>query len=291
MLTTDELLQRVRRVEIKTRALTANVFAGQYLSAFKGRGISFSEARIYQPGDDVRAIDWNVTARQRQTYVKVYEEERELTVMLLIDVSGSLDFGTQRSTMRDVAAEIAATLAFSAVENGDRVGAILYSDRVEQFIPPATGRQHVLYIVRSLLAAPSERRATRTAEALRFATAAIKRRCIAFVISDFVDADDYARQLSIAARHHDVVPLRLYDQRMAELPAVGLVSMVDAETGQRLVVDTDSPQFRKAQARWWKQQTKRFGEACVAAGLDHADISTTADYVKTLMALFARRIA
>ena len=212
---TQDLLKQVRRIEIKTRRLTNNIFAGEYHSAFKGRGMSFSEVREYQPGDDVRDIDWNVTARTNRPYVKVYEEERELTVMLLVDVSGSLSFGSQRCTQRDLIAEIAATLAFSAIQNNDKIGVLFFSDRVEKFIPPQKGRRHILYIIRELLTFTPQSRRTDLGVGLEYLVRAISKRCIAFVLSDFIDRKDFSQSLRIASRKHDVVAVRVYDHRMA----------------------------------------------------------------------------
>ena len=222
---TEELLKRVKRIELKTRALTNNVFAGEYRSAFKGRGMSFAEVREYQPGDDVRDIDWNVTARTNRSHIKIYEEERELTVMLLIDVSGSLVFGSGESSQRDVVTEIAATLAFSAAQNNDKVGAIFFSDQVEYFIPPKKGRKHVLYIIRELLNFIPKSRRTDISVGLEHLMRAISRRSIAFLLSDFLDSKDYSQQLRMVAHRHDLVAVRVYDNRLAQLPNVGLLQV------------------------------------------------------------------
>ena len=222
---TSELLQKVRRVEIKTRGLSRNIFAGEYHSAFKGRGMTFSEVREYQYGDDVRNIDWNVTARFRRPYVKVFEEERELTVMLLVDVSASLDFGSGNCLKRDVMTEMAATLAFSAMLNNDKIGAIFFSDQIEKYIPPQKGRKHILYIIRELLNFEPQSRRTDMAFALRHFTNVVKKRCTAFLISDFLDTKLYDDELLIASRKHDVIVLRVYDRREAELPSVGLMKV------------------------------------------------------------------
>ena len=248
---TSDILKKVRQIEIKTKGLSNNIFAGEYHSAFKGRGMAFSEVREYQYGDDIRDIEWNVTARFNKPYVKVFEEERELTVMLLIDVSGSLDFGTQNQTKREMVTEIAATLAFSAIQNNDKIGVIFFSDKVEKFIPPMKGRKHILYIIRELLDFKPESTRTDVGFALQYLTQAIKRRCTAFVISDFIDKNDFCQSLSIANRKHDVVAIQVYDKRVAELPNIGLVKMHDAETGYDMVVDTSSRKVRDAQYRWW----------------------------------------
>lgn len=286
---TNELLERVRRIEIKTRALTNNIFAGEYHSAFKGRGMSFAEVREYQPGDDVRDIDWNVTARMGRPYVKVFEEERELTVMLLIDVSGSLDFGTSARLERDLVAEIAATLAFSAIQTGDKVGVIFFSDRIEKFIPPKKGRRHILRIIRELLTLRPEGRHTDVGAALEYLAAAIKRRAVAFVLSDFIDGHDYSKALSIAARKHDVAAIRVYDRRMAELPDVGLIKVTDAETGHEQYVDTSSRRIREAHRKWWTDGCLRLEKTLGASMVDHVTMATDDDYVRALMNLFAKR--
>ena len=230
---TSELLKRVRQIEIKTRGLSSNIFAGQYHSAFKGRGMAFSEVREYQYGDDVRDIDWNVTARFDKPFVKVFEEERELTVMLLVDVSNSLDFGTVKQLKKNMVAEIAATLAFSAIQNNDKIGVIFFSDRIEKFIPPKKGRKHILYIIRELLDFKPESTRTNIQCAIEYLTNVLKKRCTAFMLSDFIDDRDFQNALTIANRKHDVVALQVYDRRLEELPDVGLMKVRDAETGQR----------------------------------------------------------
>jgi len=225
---TSEILKKVRKIEIKTRGLSSQVFAGQYHSAFKGRGMAFSEVREYQYGDDVRDIDWNVTARFHRPYVKVFEEERELTVMLLVDVSGSLDFGTQVQMKRDMVTEIAATIAFSAIQNNDKIGVVFFSDKIEKYIPPKKGRKHILYLIRELLNYEPESKSTDITVPLEFLTGAVKKRCTAFLLSDFIDQHDYRNALTIANRKHDVVAIRVYDKRMEELPDVGLMRLTDA---------------------------------------------------------------
>ena len=284
---------QVRRIEIKTRALSNNVFAGEYHSAFKGRGMSFSEVREYQPGDDVRDIDWNVTARMDRTYVKVYEEERELTVMLVIDVSGSLDFGTRQRTQRELLTEIAATLAFSAAKNNDKIGAIFVSDRVEQYIPPKKGRSHILHIVRTLLTLQPESRKTDMAVGLEFLSRVQRKRCIAFLMSDFLDETGRLAAergpLPLCARRHDVVALRVYDPVMAALPNVGLIEMRDAETGNDVLVNTSSAKVRRQHAQWWTERQKTLDDLFLRNRVDSVSIATDGDYVKALQQLFNNR--
>lgn len=286
----SDLLQRVRRVEIKTRALTQGVFAGEYHSAFKGRGMSFAEVREYEPGDDVRDVDWNVTARLDRPFIKVFEEERELTVMLVLDVSKSLSFGSRSRTGRELLAEIAATLAFSAVRAGDKVGALFFTDRIEKFIPPAKGREHVLCIVRELLGLDTIGERTDVGQAVEYLTRLVKRRCIAFVMSDFIDNKDYTQALSIAARKHDVVAVKIYDERMKELPPVGLMRVEDAETGHEMYLDTSSAKVRARYAAMWGEQQRRLGVMLKKCGVDAVDVRTDGDYVKPLLNLFKRRI-
>lgn len=286
---TSEILKKVRQIEIKTRGLSNNIFAGEYHSAFKGRGMTFSEVREYQYGDDIRDIEWNVTARFGKPYVKVFEEERELTVMLLVDVSGSLDFGTQKQTKREMLTEIAATLAFSAIQNNDKIGVIFFSDKVEKFIPPQKGRKHILYIIRELIDFKPDSQQTNIAFALEYLTRAIKRRCIAFVLSDFIDKRSFLQPLSIASRKHDVVAIQVYDKRVAELPNVGLLKVHDAETGQEQIVDTSSSAVRNAQAAWWRKQCASLKETFNRSQVDAVSVRTDQDYVSVLMSLFKRR--
>ena len=276
---TSEILKKVRRIEIKTRGLSSNIFAGEYHSAFKGRGMTFSEVREYQYGDDIRDIEWNVTARFGKPYVKVFEEERELTVMLLVDVSGSLDFGSVKQFKRDMVTEIAA----------DKIGVIFFSDKIEKFIPPKKGRKHILYIIRELLDYKPESQQTNIAFALEYMTRAIKRRCIAFVLSDFIDGHSFLQPLSIAAHKHDVVAIQVYDKRVAELPNIGLLKVRDAETGQEQVIDTGSSAVRGAQARWWKQQSMRLKDTFSRSQVDAVSVRTDQDYMSVLMSLFASR--
>lgn len=286
---TSDLLKRVRQIEIKTRGLSNNIFAGQYHSAFKGKGMSFSEVREYQYGDDVRDIDWNVTARYNKPFVKVFEEERELTVMLLIDVSNSLDFGTVKQLKKDMVTEIAATLAFSAIQNNDKIGVIFFSDRIEKFIPPKKGRKHILYIIRELLDFKPESKRTDIKIAVEYLTNVIKKRCTTFMISDFIDENDFRNALTIANRKHDIVAIQVYDCRMAELPDVGLMKVRDAETGHEQWIDTSSRALRRAHNDWWIQRQGVLNETFTKSNVDSVSIRTDQDYVKSLLNLFAKR--
>ena len=286
---TSEILKRVRQIEIKTRGLSSNIFAGEYHSAFKGRGMAFSEVREYQYGDDIRDIEWNVTARFNKPYIKVCEEERELTVMLLVDVSASLDFGTVSQTKRDMQTEIAATLAFSAIQNNDKIGVIFFSDRIEKFIPPKKGRKHILYIIRELLDFKPESQRTNIQQAVEYLTQVIKRRCTCFLLSDFIDERDYRQALTIANRKHDIVGIQVYDRRIAELPNVGLLRVKDAETGHLEWVDSSSKRVRNAQAQWWRESQNRLSDTLTRAGVDHVSVRTDQDYVVALRNLFAQR--
>ena len=286
---TSDILKRVRQIEIKTRGLSNNIFAGQYHSAFKGKGMSFSEVREYQYGDDVRDIDWNVTARYHKPYVKVFEEERELTVMLLIDVSNSLDFGTVKQMKKDMVTEIAATLAFSAIQNNDKIGVIFFSDRIEKFIPPKKGRKHILYIIRELLDFKPESKRTNIKMAVEYLTNVIKKRCVTFMLSDFIDDNDYRNALTIANRKHDIVAIQVYDRRLAELPDVGLMKVRDAETGHEQWIDTSSAKLRNAHHAWWKERQVRLAETFTKSNVDSVSVRTDQDYVKSLLNLFAKR--
>lgn len=286
---TSDLLKRVRQIEIKTRGLSNNIFAGQYHSAFKGKGMSFSEVREYQYGDDVRDIDWNVTARYNKPFVKVFEEERELTVMLLIDVSNSLDFGTVKQLKKDMVTEIAATLAFSAIQNNDKIGVIFFSDRIEKFIPPKKGRKHILYIIRELLDFKPESKRTDIKTAVEYLTNVIKKRCTTFMISDFIDENDFRNALTIANRKHDIVAIQVYDRHMAELPDVGLMKVRDAETGHEQWIDTSSRALRRAHNDWWIQRQGVLNETFTKSNVDSVSIRTDQDYVKSLLNLFAKR--
>lgn len=285
----NELLKKVRKIEIKTKGLSRNIFAGEYHSAFKGRGMTFSEVREYQYGDDIRDIDWNVTARQNHPYIKVYEEERELTMMLLVDVSGSRLFGAVGEPKREMIAEIAATLAFSASQNNDKIGVIFFSDKVEKFIPPKKGMRHILFIIRELLDFKPESNGTDLAVALRYLSDAIKKRCTAFLISDFIDEHDYYQPMSIASRKHDLTAIQVYDKRDAELPDVGLVRMADLERGGECWVDTSSKKVRKAYGKWWYDCRQAMTETLNRCRVDSTSVATDEDYVKALMTLFRQR--
>ena len=285
----NELIKKVRKIEIKTRGLSSNIFAGQYHSAFKGRGMAFSEVREYQYGDDVRDIDWNVTARFNKPYVKVFEEEREMTVMLLVDMSSSLDFGTSGMYKKDMVAEIAATLAFAAIQNNDKIGAVFFTDRIEKFIPPQKGRKHILYIIREVLGFEPESQQTDLTVPLQYLTNAIKKRCTTFVLSDFIEERDFKNALTIANRKHDVVAIQVYDRRVEELPDVGLMKMVDPETGKDVYVDTSSRRVRALHRKWWIESQVRLRDTFSKSGVDSISVRTDQDYVKALMNLFAKR--
>lgn len=287
----NELLKKIRKIEIKTRGLSQNIFAGEYHSAFKGRGMIFSEVREYQLGDDIRDIDWNVTARQNKPYVKVYEEERELTVMLLIDVSGSGGFGACGELKKEKMAEIAATLAFSSIQNNDKVGVVFFSDKVEKFIPPKKGKKHILLIIREIINFHPENKGTNIDVALQFMTNAIKKRCSAFLISDFIDDHDYFKSMSIANRKHDLASIQVYDRRDAEMPNVGLVRVRDMETGSDRWLDTSSSSVRKAYAKAWYERQQKLNSITTRSGVDLASVTTEEDFVKALLGLFRRRSA
>ena len=286
---TSEIIKKVRKIEIKTRGLSSNIFAGQYHSAFKGRGMAFSEVREYQYGDDVRDIDWNVTARFHRPYVKVFEEEREMTVMLLIDVSGSLDFGTQKQMKRDMVTEIAATLAFSAIQNNDKIGVIFFSDKIEKYIPPKKGRKHRLYIIREMLDFQPESTRTDVKQAIEFLSSVQKRRTTAFILSDFYVRGDFLQSLQIANRKHDVVAIQVYDQRARELPDVGLMKVVDAETGYEQYVDTSSKKLRQAYNKYWLTRQSQLLDTFNKSNVDSVSIATNEDFVKSLLLLFKKR--
>lgn len=286
----NELLKKVRKIEIKTKGLSQNIFAGEYHSAFKGRGMTFSEVREYQYGDDIRDIDWNVTARHNRPYVKVFEEERELTVMLMVDVSGSKDFGAVGEVKREFMAEIAATIAFSAIQNNDKVGVVFFSDKIEKFIPPKKGKKHILLVIRELLDFQPENRGTDINMAMEFLTSAIKKRCTTFVISDFIDdTHDYYKSMSIANNKHDVIALQVYDKREAELPDVGLMRVLDSETGEERWINTSSKKTRQAYQKWWFNRQQRMNITAQRCKVDLASMATNEDYVKTLMSLFKKR--
>ena len=286
-----DLLKRVRKIEIKTRHLSHQIFAGEYHSAFKGRGMAFSEVREYQWGDDVRQMDWNVTARLRQPYVKVFEEERELTVMLLVDVSRSGLFGTVETTKRERIAEIAAVLSFSAILNNDKVGALFFSDRVEKFIPPKKGRTHLLHIIRELLELEPQSDGTDIGGALRYLTNAIKKRCNAFLLSDMIDTDAdgnprWEEALKVAAGRHEISAIRVFDPRELSLPDVGLVHIKDSETGKGAWVNTSNPRMRESYARWQDDFFRKEQALLRRYDISNVDVSTDGDYVKSLMGLF-----
>jgi len=283
-----ELLKKVRRIEIKTRGLSRHIFAGEYHSAFKGRGIAFSEVREYQYGDDIRSIDWNVTARFNHPYVKVFEEERELTVMLLVDVSGSGSFGTSVSYKRDLMTEVAAVLSFSAIYNNDKIGVIFFSDKVEKFISPQKGKKHILRIIRELLDFRSESTKTNLNEPLRFLSNAIKKRCTAFIISDFI-VPDFEEPLRIASNKHDIVALKVYDKVEMAMPDIGLIKVVDSETGVEKWVDTSSKNTRNAYGEWWKTHIELIRNVFKRCGVDSTELRTDLDYVQPLIKLFESR--
>jgi len=283
-----ELLKKVRRIEIKTRGLSRHIFAGEYHSAFKGRGIAFSEVREYQYGDDIRSIDWNVTARFNHPYVKVFEEERELTVMLLIDVSGSGNFGTVVSYKRDLMTEVAAVLSFSAIFNNDKIGVIFFSDKVEKFIPPQKGRKHILRIIRELLDFKSQSMKTSLDEPLRFLTNAIKKRCTAFIISDFM-VPDFEEALRIASNKHDIVALKVFDPVEQAIPDIGLIKVTDSETGEEEWIDTSSKFTRNAYMKWWISHIELIRNIFLRCGVDSTELRTDLDYVKPLIKLFENR--
>ena len=293
-MTSEELLQKVRKIEIKTRGLSKNIFAGEYHSQFKGRGMSFSEVREYQPGDDVRSIDWNVTARLSRPYIKVFEEERELTVMLLVDVSGSRNFGSQSQMKRDMITEVAATLAFSTIENNDKVGVIFFSDKIEKYIPPKKGKTHVLHIIRELISFQPSSQKTDIQLALQYFTNAQKRRCTAFVISDFQDESmlqtastkSGCKPLLIAGNKHDLNAIQIYDRRDAELPNIGLLKLKDAETGERIWIDTSDKRVTESYAKTWHKNQQALDSLFTKTGTRNICIRTDEDYVKGLMRLF-----
>ena len=286
---TSEILGKVRKIEIKTRGLSQNIFAGQYHSAFKGRGMEFAEVREYQFGDDVRDIDWNVTARLHRPYVKVFEEERELTVMLLVDVSGSLDFGTASQTKRDMATEIAATLAFSAIQNNDKIGVIFFSDRIEKYIPPKKGRKHILYIIRQMLDFHPVSHKTDIAAATAYLTRVMKRRCTSFIISDFYDDKDFEKEMEIANRKHDMVAIQVYDQRAKTLPDIGLLKVRDAETGHEMYIDTSSKKLRRAHTAYWLKREEQLKTTFAKSKVDWVSVATNEDFAKSLILLFKKR--
>ena len=286
----SEIIKKVRKIEIKTRGLSQNIFAGQYHSAFKGRGMAFSEVREYQYGDDVRDIDWNVTARFHRPYVKVYEEERELTVMLLVDLSGSLDFGSVQQTKRDLVTEIASTLAFSAIQNNDKIGVILFTDRIEKYIPPKKGRKHILYIIHELLNFKPAGVRTDIGMAVSFLTRVMKRRCTAFLLSDFYSRSDFSKPIQIANSKHDVVAIQVYAPRAKSLPDIGLMKVRDAETGHEMIIDTSSAKLRQAHARYWIEREDLLNRTFAKSKVDWTSVATNENFTKALLLLFKKRI-
>jgi len=288
-LETSDLLKKVRKIEIKTRGLSSQLFAGEYHSAFKGSGMAFSEVRNYTPGDEIRKIDWNVTARFNSPFIKVFEEEREMTVILLVDVSKSESFGTKQQLKREVITEICAVLSFSAIQNNDKIGLIFFSDQVEKFIPPKKGKGHILRIIRELLTFEAEGKGTNIEVALKFMTNAIKKKSTAFILSDFIDNGDFKHALKIANKKHDLVALKVYDQRERELPNIGLVPMQDAETGVIRMIDTSNKSVREEYAQKSTSFQKEVEESFKKAGIDFTNIASGESYIKPLMNLFKKR--
>ncbi len=285
---TKEILKKVRKIEIKTRRLSDHIFSGEYHTSFKGRGMTFSEVRQYQYGDDVRAIDWNVTARYNEPYIKVFEEERELTMMLMADVSGSESFGTKSQFKREIVTEIAATMAFSATQNNDKIGLILFSDQIELFIPPKKGKSHVLRIIRELIEFEPKSKKTDVSQALKFLSGVLKKKAIVFLISDFM-ADDYEQTLKIAAKKHDITGVRVYDRREEQMPNIGLVNMADAETGQNMLVNTGSKQVRLAYEKYYQDKVKYFKETFSRCGAGTVNTRVDESYVTKLLGYFKSR--
>lgn len=286
---TTELIKKVRQIEIKSRGLSNNIFAGSYKTAFKGHGMSFAEVREYQYGDDVRDIDWNVTARQNKPHIKIFEEERELTIMLVIDVSGSREFGTRSLTKQEQITQIAATLAMSGIQNNDKIGVIFFSDKIERYIPPQKGKKHVLAIISEMLQFQPTGRGTDLNRAIQYVSNAQKKRCTAFIISDFIADKPYKKSLQIANSKHDMVAIQVYDPREKSLPNVGFMKVRDAETGEERWVDTSMRRVREAYSQWWRQQTAQMQDAFLHARVDSVSISTTQDFVPALLSLFKRR--
>lgn len=286
---TSEILKKVRKIEIKTRGLSQNIFAGEYHSAFKGRGMAFSEVREYQFGDDIRDIDWNVTARFHRPYVKVFEEEREITVMLLIDVSGSLDFGTRGQLKRDMLTEIAATLAFSAIQNNDKIGVIFFSDKIEKYIPAKKGRKHILYIIREMLDFQPKSKKTDISYAVEFMTRVLKRRSTVFMLSDFYNNTSFQKELQIAGQKHDIMAIQVYDPLAKNLPDVGMLKVEDAESGREMIIDTSSKKLRMQHSKVWAERQQHLREDFAKSNVDWTSIATNEDYVKAMMLLFKMR--
>jgi uncharacterized protein (DUF58 family) len=287
-MSTIELLKKVRKIEIKTKGLSNHIFSGEYHTAFKGKGMAFSEVREYQPGDDVRSIDWNVTARYNSPFVKVFEEEREMTVILLIDVSGSSDFGTQTQLKREVATEIAAVLSFSAINNNDKIGVLFFSDKIEKFIPPKKGKSHILRIIRELITFESESKKTNIEVALKYFNNVIKKRAVCFILSDFMDTN-FDKSLKIARNKHDIIALRIHDVREETLPNVGLIKVEDAESGQTRWMDSSNKQVRTNYNNNYREFEKDLKQTLQSSGVDHIDIKTGKDYIKPLMSFFKNR--
>ena len=285
---TQDLLKKVRKIEIKSRGLSNQIFSGEYHSAFKGRGMAFSEVREYQVGDEIRSIDWNVTARFNEPFVKVFEEEREMTVMLLVDVSGSKNFGSKKQLKQDLITELCAVLAFSAIQNNDKVGVVFFSDQIEKFIPPKKGKSHILMIIRELIDFKPKHKGTDIKEALRYFTSAIKRRCTAFLISDFL-SDGFSDELKIANKKHDIVALQIYDEREIELPNVGLIELLDAETNEIRWFDTSSEKNRTAYKANALRKQGEILHGLKRSGIDHTKLATHQSYIQPLMTLFKRR--
>lgn len=286
---TSELIRQVRKIEIKTKGLSNNIFAGQYHSAFKGRGMAFSEVREYQYGDDARDMEWNVTARMHKPYVKVYEEERELTVMLLVDLSNSLHYGTSHCQKREMVTEIAATIAFAAIQNNDKVGLLLFTDKIEKYIPPQKGKKHILYLIRELLYFSPQSKKTDISIPLEFLISGVRKRCTAFLLSDFIYDKDFSNALTIAGKKHDLVAIQVYDKRSEELPNVGLLKVQDLESGEDILIDTSRSSIRSAHREYWIQNQERLNNCFTKSNIDSAKIRTDQDYVKSLMALFSNR--
>lgn len=286
---TKDLLKKVRKIEIKTRRLSDHIFSGEYHTSFKGRGMTFSEVRQYQFGDDVRAIDWNVTARYNEPYIKVFEEERELTMMLMVDVSGSESFGTQNAFKKEIVTEIAATMAFSATQNNDKIGLILFSDQIELFIPPKKGRSHVLRIIRELIEFQPKSKKTNIAQALRFFSGVIKKKAIVFMISDFLTDDDYEKTLKIAGKKHDLTGIRVYDSREEKMPNIGVVNMLDAETGETMLVNTGSKSVRLEYEKYYQEKIKYFKETFSKSGSGTVNTRVDESYVTKLLGYFKSR--
>lgn len=286
---TKDLLKKVRKIEIKTRRLSDHIFSGEYHTSFKGRGMTFSEVRQYQFGDDIRAIDWNVTARYNEPYIKVFEEERELTMMLMVDISGSESFGTQNAFKKDIVTEIAATMAFSATQNNDKIGLILFSDQIELFIPPKKGRSHVLRIIRELIEFQPKSKKTDISQALRFFSGVIKKKAIVFMISDFLTDDDYEKTLKIAGKKHDLTGIRVYDVREEKMPNLGMVNMQDAETGETLLVNTGSKSVRMEYEKYYQEKIKYFKETFSKSGSGTVNTRVDESYVTKLLGYFKSR--